>query len=274
VWRYLKSAFLVGIDVPGLGKIPLNALAAAGFFIVGFGEPAVWLLGLGAEATVVSALAFNKRFQNWVDAKQLQAAEDDSDAKYQALVRTLPPESKTRLNQLQAKCQKVMQVYNNLEADEFMIETNKDALQKFQWVYLKLLVAREHLSDTSIENEKSLAVKISAIERDLAADDESPAVKESKTATLNILRKRIANLRRREDALEEVDSDLMRVEAQVDLVLENATIQGKPQTISTDIGLASDLVGGALFGEEEAIVADLDRNYGKQVQSRAKETER
>jgi len=273
VWRYLKSAFLVGVDVPALGRVPLNALAATGFFIVGFAQPAVWLLGLAAEAGVVSSLAFNKRFQNWVDAQHLKATEDDSDAKYQALVSVLPPESRNRLLQLQSKCQKVIQVYRNLQADEFMIETNEDALKKFQWVYLKLLIARVHLSEQTGDDEKSLKAKIAGLEKDIASEGESPNVKESKAATLNILKKRLANMGRREDALEEVDSDLMRVEAQVDLVLENATIQGKPQTISTDIGLASDLVGGALFGDEEGIVADLERRYGKPAASSAKETE-
>ena len=35
---------------------------------------------------------------------------------------------------------------------------------------------------------------------------------------------------------------MTRIENQVDLILENATIQGKPDTISTHIQLASDLV--------------------------------
>jgi hypothetical protein len=40
-------------------------------------------------------------------------------------------------------------------------------------------------------------------------------------------------------------------------------MQGKPETISTDIELASDLVSGGMFGEAESTVADIDRNYGK-----------
>jgi hypothetical protein len=40
-------------------------------------------------------------------------------------------------------------------------------------------------------------------------------------------------------------------------------MQGKPQTISTDIELASDLVSGGIFGDAESAVADLDRDYGK-----------
>ena len=63
VWRYLKSAFLVTVDVPGLGRVPVNALGAAAFAILGFAQPAFWFLGLAIEAAVVPALAFNPRFQ-------------------------------------------------------------------------------------------------------------------------------------------------------------------------------------------------------------------
>jgi hypothetical protein len=56
---------------------------------------------------------------------------------------------------------------------------------------------------------------------------------------------------------------LVRIENQVDLVLENASIQGKPQTISADIELASDLVGGAVFGDSEDAVAGLDQAFGQ-----------
>ena len=273
MWRYIKSAFFVGVDVPGLGRIPLNALAAAGLVILGFGEPAVWLLGLGAEAAIISSLAFNKRFQRWVDAQQLQTGKDDSNAQYRSLIALLPGDSRNRLAQLQEKCQKVLQVYRNLQADEFISETNSEALQKLQWIYLKLLVARLHLTDRTADTQTTLERKIQGLEQDLGDGAESPSVRESKAATLNIMKKRMANLRRREEALEEIDSDLMRVEAQVDLVLENATIQGKPQTISTDIELASDLVGGALFGDEEGIVADFDRKYS-QKPAKDKEVER
>ncbi len=56
---------------------------------------------------------------------------------------------------------------------------------------------------------------------------------------------------------------MTRIENQVDLILENATIQGKPQTISTDIQLASDLVGGAAFGDSQVVIADLDEAFGQ-----------
>src|SRR4029077_10814885 len=99
------------------------------------------------------------------------------------------------------------------------------------------------------------------LEQDVQDSKETTALRQSKTATLDILKRRLANIQRREQSLEEVESDLTRVESQVDLILDNAAMQGKPQTISTDLELASDLVSGGMFGEAESAVADLDRDY-------------
>ena len=264
MWRYLKAAFLVGVDVPGLGRVPVNVLAAAGFAILGFGHPGFWFLGLAAEAAIVPTLAFNKRFQNVVDAENRQLSSDNSEAKRSSLIQLLPADYKKRLSDLQRKCSKVLEVYRNAQAEDFLIETNQHALDNLQWVYLKLLIARYHLLTAGTEDTPdSLLKKIATLEKELGDSDETPALRQSKAATLEILKRRVANIQRREQSLEEVESDLTRVESQVDLILDNAAMQGKPQTISSDIELASDLVSGGMFGDAESTVADLDRNYGK-----------
>jgi hypothetical protein len=253
VWRYFKSAFLVGVDLPGLGRVPLNALAACGFAVLGFGEHAIWLLGLGVETAIVSSLAFNKRFQNWVDATSFKRSDDQIAEESAALVKVLPAESRTRLTRLQAKCEQTLQMYRNLQSDEFefTIETNREALKKLQRTYLKLLVAKQHLIELdSPDAEQALKTQIVNLEDDLKSSDDSPNVRDSKKATLNILKKRLNNLHRKAETLEEIDSDLMRIEAQVDLVRENAGMQSKPQTISADIELASNLVSGGLLDDE------------------------
>lgn len=264
MWRYLKAAFLVAADVPGLGHVPVNALASAAFLILGFGHPGFWLLGLATEAAVLPALAFNKRFQNYVEATERQITSGDSQEKRTALIQTLPPEDRKRIEGLERKCAKVLDVYRNAQAEEFLIEANREALDNLKWVYTKLLIARFHLLTAGTDDTaESLQHKILAIENDLQDSQESPALRQSKAATLDILKRRLGNIQRREQSLEEVESDLTRVESQVDLILDNAAMQGKPQTISLDLQLASDLVSGGLFGEAESAVADLDRDYGR-----------
>ena len=264
MWRYLKAAFLVGVEVPALGRVPVNALAAAGFFILGFGHPGFWFLGLAAEAAIVPSLAFNKRFQKVVDAEDKELTTGDSQSKRFSLVKQLPSDYQSRLTTLERRCNKVLEVYRNAQADEFIVDTNSDALENLKWVYLKLLIARYHLLTAGTDDTpESLEKKIKSLEAELGSAAETPALRQSKAATVDILKRRLANIERREQSLEEVESDLTRVESQVDLILDNAAMQGKPQTISTDIELASDLVSGGLFGDAESAVADLDRDYDK-----------
>lgn len=264
MWRYLKAAFFVGIEVPALGRVPVNALAAAGFLILGFGHPGFWLLGLAVEATIIPALAFSKRFQKVVEAQDKELSSGDSQSKRSSLVKLLPSDYQSRLTNLERRCDKVLEVYRNAQAEEFIIDTNRDALENLKWVYLKLLIARYHLLTAGTEDTpESLEKKIKSLEGELQNGRESSALRQSKTATLDILKRRLANVERREQTLEEVESDLTRVESQVDLILDNAAMQGKPQTISTDIELASDLVSGGMFGDAETAVADLDRDYGR-----------
>jgi hypothetical protein len=264
VWRYLKAAFLVGVDVPALGRVPVNALVAAGFLILGFGHPGFWFLGLAAEAAIVPTLAFNKRFQNVVDAEARQISTGDSQAKRNSLVQLLPSADKNRLAALDRKCDKVIEVYRNAQADDFVIDTNQQALENLKWLYLKLMIARFHLMTAGTDDTpEAVSRKIEALEANLKENQDTPALRQSKTATLDILKRRLNNVHRREQSLEEVESDLTRVESQVDLILDNAAMQGKPQTISSDLELASDLVSGGMFGDAESTVADLDRNYAK-----------
>jgi hypothetical protein len=261
--RYLKAAFFVGVDVPALGRIPVNVLAVGAFVVFGCVQPAFWFLGLGLETAFLFALASNDRFRKVVDAQDLQITETDMEAKRQTLVNELPADSQRRLAALTRQCDKVLGVYRNLQAEDFVVGTNQEALRRLQWLYLKLLVGRCHLAASNEGADQDLTKKIAELESDLQAGEVTEALRESKTATLNILKKRLANLRRKDITLQEIDSDLTRIENQVDLILENATIQGKPQTISTDIDLASDLVGGAAFGDSEPAIADLDQAFGQ-----------
>lgn len=262
MWHYIKSAFFVRPKVPGIGPVPVNVLLTAGFGILGFAQPAFWLLGMAVEAVVVPGLAFNPRFQKYVEGLQLQSAKDDDDARRQALVQLLNLDDRQRLGVLASKCNQILDVFRSQQAEDYILDTNAHALDTLRWVYLKLLVARHHLlSPAYNETESSLEQKIAAIDRELADASEAESLRQSKAATQAILKKRLTNIHLRQQTLEEINSDMTRIEAQVDLILENATMQTKPQTISADIELASDLLGAGVFGEDEVAVTALDRKY-------------
>ena len=264
MWRYLKSAFLVSVDVPGLGHVPVNVLGVAAFTILGFAQPAFWFLGMAIEAAVVPSLAFNPRFQKVVQAQSVQLSDADTTQKRRALVNMLEPTAKQRLAGLIDKCNQVLDVYRSQQAEDYVLESNNQALSRLQWVYLKLLIARHHLlNPVNNETEQTIEKKIQELDTDLRDGEESESLRQSKTATLGILKKRLSNVRLKKQTLDEIESDLTRIDNQIDLILENATMQGKPQTISADIELASDLLGGSVFGEDETTISDLEQTYGK-----------
>ena len=265
MWPYLKAAFWVGVDLPGLGRVPVNAMVAAAFGILGFAEPALWLLGVGVEASVLFALTTSDRFRKVVDVQKLDTSEQDVEARRRSLITTLPPDSQRRLLDLAKNCTRVSEVTK--QSDDFLVETNREALHQLEWVYLKLLVARNNLTSVVAgESPKQLLAKMNEVEASLQSMESSESLRQSRTATLAILRERWANIQRRKETLDEIDSDLTRIESQVQLLLENASMQGKPTTISSDIELASNLASSGLFGDSGGTIAALDRTFGRRAQ--------
>src|SRR5262245_1679660 len=145
------------------------------------------------------------------------------------------------MDRLSGKCDRVEGLWRS--RDETVVQSNLIALRDLEWVYLKLLLAKQHLLGSENETDEGrLRSDAERLERELSEPALSRAARESKNATLDLLRRRAVNVGRRRQTLEEISSDLTRIEAQVALVLENATLDGKPQAVSADLNLASQLL--------------------------------
>jgi hypothetical protein len=266
MWRYVKEAFFVRVPVPALGDLPVNVMGVAAFGILGLANPGFWLLGLAVEAAFVSSLAFNRRFQRVVDGKALLQPDSAVTRARQGLINALSVPSRQRLDQLSIKCTRVLQLYQSSQAraDTVTLEGNREALRNLEWVYLKLLVAESHLkSNAGGEDENRLRQRIGELEADLKREPETQSLRESKSSTLEILKKRLALWRRREQSVDEIASDLVRIEAQVDLLVENAALEGRPQATDVEIELATELVGGTMFGDAESAIKDVEDAYAR-----------
>ncbi len=241
----------------------MNVIGLTGFGVLGFGHPGFWLLGAGLEAAYLYALSTNKRFQRLVDATDQHVEQRSVADERQALVAKLIPPSQEHLRRLESRCERILQLHRDAQADDFIVEGNRDALQKLTWLHLKLLIARQNLLTTdSKATEAAIRSQISTIENDLRSQRISPSLKESKEATLLILQRRAENLERREQTLLEIESDLTRIEAQIELAADQAEMRGKPETISANIDLVSHLLDDTVFGDSGASVAALERTYG------------
>jgi len=262
MFRYIKAAFNLKQQIPGIGAIPINKILLLGFMILGFGLPAFWFLGAAFEAAFLFLVASNPRFQRYVNATDPQWQQQEAETLRQQLIAQLKPDARKKLSILEAKHAEMMSKYRDSQVTGYIADSNSEAVRKLIWVYLKLLVARHHL--TSLEGsvtEQGLQQEINSLEIQLQNEKFSDTIRESKTATLKILQKRLSNLQRKEEWLKEIDSDLSRIEAQVDLAVENATLQGQPEALSADIGLYSHVLDEGFFGDSESTIASLEKAY-------------
>jgi hypothetical protein len=261
----LKEAFFLRPRIPGLGALPVNLLAVAAFGVAGLGHPAFWLLGLGLEAGYLFTLGTNARYRRFVDGLTELKLQEEASQYRGILVGRLTERAGRRLVSLEQKYARIKKQYQDRELPDYLVENNRDALRKLIWTYLKLLLARGSLeSEGTWAEESDLKRQIVAAEKEL----ESPRllvqeVRDSKQATLDILRKRLENLERRAQSLQEIDSDLTRIEQQMDLALENASIPNREPSVATNIQLASRLLDQGAYGESGAAVAELEARYDR-----------
>jgi len=258
--RALKAAFFLRYPIAGLGAVPINLIGVACFGLLGFRNHGFWFAGAGLETAYLATLATNWRFQRWVNAQASFEESGDVEAKRLALLKQLAPPDRLAMERLSGRCDRIVSLWR--AHDEVVVQSNLGALRDLQWVYLKLLLAKRHLLGSEGDADgRALANDIQALERELAEARLSTAARESKRATLDLLKRRAVNIVRRRQTLDEIGSDLARVEQQVALVLENTTLEGKPQAVSADLNLASQLLDGSYFGSSADDIAAVDAVY-------------
>jgi hypothetical protein len=271
MWRYLKEAFWFNPALPGLGRFPLNLAAVTGFLILGFGHEGFWVLGLGLEAGYLGLLATNPRFQRLVRIRDRRASVEDDGSRMRSLIDRLPAEGRARLRRLEEQCERLARLRAGGDGAAAM-EQNREELRRIDWLFLKLLVAQQHLMS---EDDKTDAAKLDAerrqIEEELARPEAlSESLRRSKEATLRILTQRCANVGRQAQALAEIASDLKRVEEQLKLALEEARLKGDDSALTSfDVHLESQLLEDS-YGAAGPHVAALDERYRESSPRRVK----
>jgi len=239
MFRYLSAAFMARPRIPGLGEVPFNLLALAGFAIVGLASPAFWFLGLGLEAAYLFSLASNSRFREIVDARSVPAPPlRRQSAGWEQLVGELGGQERSRLLELKAKLQRVISLYDRFHADDITSGQNRESLLALLGHYARLLQARENLAlQWTDDDANELRDQAGVIETQLKQAGLSVELRNSKMRTLEIVQARIENQKRRDQMREEIESELNRIEAQFDLALENAAMSSTPQAISSDLAI-------------------------------------
>ena len=273
--KYLSHAFWLRLPIPGLGGIPLNALLFIGLMVFGtaeflrLGNAGFWFLGLGLEVSYLFILMNSRSFRRWVDSLAQEAQEQHQqqalEAKRTLLIKRLNAGNHKRFASLEKKILHIstLEQENNVEA--YLIQTNQQALQKLHWMYLKLLTAEENILDTEWHTrEQEVNQRLQQLEQELADPKLADATRESMQATAELLRKRLKNVERREQTLKEIRSDLTHIEAQIDLALENAAMDGQLQMASNEIEMVSDFLQtmqNDFYGQSQKDIEEVDRLF-------------
>ena len=120
MFRHLKAAFLAAPDIPGIGRLPVNAITLAGLAILGFGHPGFWPLALGAEAAYLYALATSPR------------SPASSPPRHSCGWRSSTKNAPASSNSVSIVSQ----------ADDFMIDSDREALKKLSGLFFRVFLSR------------------------------------------------------------------------------------------------------------------------------------
>lgn len=265
---YVKAAFSWRYRVPGMGHLPLNVLALVGFGILGLGHPAFWLLGLAFEAGYLSLMAGEPRFQKLVQGRAFMEEKKRWQVRQSSLFESLDQPSQERYRRLVDVCQKIIANTEALNAGAAMGDLRTGGLNQMVWMFLRLLYTKIRTkSITESVKAGELEEEIKRIAEQMEKESEGSAMHRSLQGTLEIQKKRLENLDKAGGSLKVIEAELNRIEKQVRLLNEEASMSSDPESLTVRLdGVMQSLHGtskwmsehGELFGGLEE--ATMPRN--------------
>ena len=190
-------------------------------------------------------------------------------ARQENLFENLDLESQSRYLNLVENCRNILKNTQALNPGTALEDLRSGGLSQMAWMFLKLLYSKIR-TRTIVDRVKApdLEAEIKRIEEQLAREAEGSAMHRSLMGTLEIQRKRLENLSKAKDSLKVIEAELNRIEHQVRLLNEEASMASDPESLTIRLdGVVQSLDGtnrwmsehGELFGglEEAAMPQDL-----------------
>ncbi len=136
-WKYVKAGFWQQVPLPWLGRVPLNAVALAGFGVAGFDHGALWAVGASWQVLWLIGTAGRASYRRAVDAAAQRESWRRLEERRLRLYNQLPEADRQRHHTLLQKCQ---------ERRAALLETGA-VVDLMTWLHLKLLLARRGVKD-------------------------------------------------------------------------------------------------------------------------------
>jgi hypothetical protein len=263
--------------------VPPNWIGLAAAAMLGFVEPGVWVLGAGLELGYLLWLSTNRRFQRAVDLRRADGARGDWDQRILTVLNDLGGAERARYEALADRCHSILDLQRRSGATEATgLTAQAEGLGRLTWTYLRLLAAR-HAIDRVLDGDDAdetadLEDRVAEIERRLARAPSGDDLTRSLEGQRDILRQRLVRRAEADRQRTYIDAELSRIEAQVELIREQAALSTDPEGLSRRIDEIAATLGGTTqwIRDQQQIVGALEDLTGgaPPVAARARVKER
>jgi len=257
---YLRAAFSarpIGMLVPpnwiGLGLVGLLGLVSPGFLV----------LGAGLELGYLYLMVTSPRFRRTVEGRRLLEAQRQWQSRLDAVLGHLGAPEQARYRALEARCRSILEQQGG-DGTSLGLRAQGEGLGRLLWIYLRLLWTRQSIQRVREESVaadgKPDAVEERVRQLQAQATDERLGgdLRKSLAGRIEILQMRLQKRREAEGKIEFLDSELARIEQQVELIREQAVLTTDPEVVSQRI----DEIAATLGGTTQWI-RDQQRIYGQ-----------
>lgn len=244
---YVKAAFNQKKDIPGLGPMPLNKMFLFAMAVLGVVNPGFWFLGIAGEVLYLSMMASNKNYQKLVQGSRMGDRKEMWSEKQAQILKGLDKPSHQRYDQLVENCSGILKITGSdtSDPDSAAKDLRISGLNRLMWMFLKLLSSR--LSVNAIiarTKEEELQKEIEELSEKMAAEPESSPLRRSLEGTLDIQQRRMENLKKAKGSIKVIDAELDRIEKQVTLLKEEASVNSDPELVSVRLDGVMDSLSG------------------------------
>lgn len=258
IGHYFRAAF----NARPMGMpVPPNWIGLAAFGLLGLLNPGFWLIGAGAELAYLLACVTSKRFRRVVDGRAAAVSWEASRSKLKQAMALLGPEETERFLALEERCR--LALGEQTTAGEAWRAVQAESLAKLRWAYLQLLamhraVVRVLQNDgAGVSDPRSVSHKIAELDSRLRDDGLGADLRKSLQSQRDVLAARSGVQREAIERLEQIEAELGRIEAHVELLREQSLLAADPDAASARIDtVASSLEGTNRWIKEHQAMYD------------------
>jgi len=259
LWTYIKAAFNAR---PAGFWFPPNWGLVAGAALLGLANPGFWAIGAGLELAYLLGMASSKRYRNIVDGRSLAREQVAWQQKVQRVIMGLSASEREQFASFEQRCRQALA--EGPRDDTGVLQSHKaDAINRLMWIYLQLLSTRQSLVNVlqgtmaGTRRTDSLDLRLDELNARLQREAMDNSLRQSLQGQAQILKQRIEARNEAKSKLEYLDSELIRMQEQVNLIREQGLLASEPEAAGHQI----DAISSSL-GETTQWIRAQQRAYG------------